>query len=146
MDVWNGKGRALRFAGEVVREGREKGVDGIRICGWSMVEDEIGSKELMVGDFIAGSVVACEGELEEETTEAGAGKEEGCLGGGWEVVMLEVGEDEVEDRLDLSLKALSGPVAVELADGGVRFGVVVGFGFVVPELRAVERLCCFDAH
>ena len=41
-------------------------------------------------------------------------------------------EDDVEDGEELSGEAFVCPVAVELAEGGVCFGMVGSFGFVVP--------------
>lgn len=111
----------------------------------SVVEDPIRREELVVGDLVTGAVVTCECELEEEAAEAGSGDEDVGVCGGWEV-RLQVGKDEVQDRFDFSLEALSRPVAVELAEGGVGFGIVVGFGFVVPELRAVREVGGFNTH
>ena len=39
-----------------------------------VVEDEVGGEKLVIGDLVAGGVVASEGELEEKTTKASTWK------------------------------------------------------------------------
>ena len=121
-------------------------MNGVRICVRGVVEYEVRSEELMVGDLVSGGVVAGESKLEEKAAEASTWEEDGRLGTGWETQIFEVGQYQVEDRLYLSFKAFSGPVAVELADGGVSLEMVVGFGCVMPGLGATGRLLGLDAH
>ncbi len=58
MDVGDCIGGKLRRAAEVVGEGREEGVDGVGVCVWSVIEDEVGGEELVVGDLTARRVIA----------------------------------------------------------------------------------------
>ena len=61
-------------------------------------------------------------------------------------MLLEVGQDEVEDGFNFSFEAFRRPVTVELADGGMRLEVVVRFSFIVPGLWAIGRLAVSVAH
>ena len=136
----------LRGSGEVIGEGGQEGVDSVGVCVGSVVEYKVGGEELVVGDLVASGVVAGVCELEEEATESGSWKEDFCLGRRRQVMVIKIGQDEVENRFDFSFEASRRPVAIELAHRGVGFEVVIGFRCVMPDLRPTSSLGIFDAH
>lgn len=132
----------LVLAGRDVREARGGRVDGVLALVGRAVEDEVAGEELVVGDLVARGVIAGSAEFEEDAAQTGTGEEEvwcccccigTCVGRCWEwEVGFEVGEDGVEKWFNFECESFVGPVAVELSEGRMCFGEVVGFGGAVP--------------